>query len=273
MIGAERVMQASFPTPRRIECGRACLAFPLHLAGLEMASFGTFLMQVAAAQHDTLIMKQVLPARGIFETITAIASAIITVAFLALLIVAFPVMWHLRKMNRKINHLLDRVHGDISPLMHHLNAIADNVNFVTASIRADMQKVNATIATANERVQQAVSVTEDRLHEFNALLAVVQDEAEQVFVSTASAVRGVRGGAAAFASGRRGGMDLASEELDAAALADEIENRLESEEEDDGDDGSSEPSAQAFSARESTPRVRPRSRSTRRGGGTGGRRE
>jgi uncharacterized protein YoxC len=228
-----------------------------------MASLGTFLLQVATAPHDTMIVKQVLPARGIFEQITAVASAIITIAFVALLIVALPVAWHLRKMYRKVNHLLDRIHGDISPLMHHLSAIADNVNFVTASLRADMQKVNATIATANERVQEAVSVTEDRLQEFNALLAVVQEEAEQVFVSTASAVRGVRGGAAAF---RRGGMDLASEELDAAELADEIENRLESEEEDDGHDGSSEPSAQAFSA---APRVRPRSRSGRRGGGRG----
>jgi uncharacterized protein YoxC len=232
-----------------------------------MASLGTFLLQVATAPHDTMIVKQVLPARGIFEQITAVASAIITIAFVALLIVALPVAWHLRKMYRKVNHLLDRIHGDISPLMHHLSAIADNVNFVTASLRADVQKVNATIATANERVQDAVSVTEDRLQEFNALLAVVQEEAEQVFVSTASAVRGVRGGAAEYASLRRGGMDLASEELDAAELADEIENRLESEEEDDGYDGSSEPSAQAFSA---APRVRPRSRSGRRGGGRGG---
>jgi uncharacterized protein YoxC len=225
-----------------------------------MASLGTFLIQVVTAPHDTMIVKQVLPARGIFEQITAVASAIITVAILVLLVVALPVAWHLRKAYRKASHLLDRIQGDISPIMHNLTAITDNVNFITTSIRVDVQKVNATIATANERVQHAVSVTEDRLNEFNALLSVVQEEAEQVFVSTAAAVRGVRGGAEAF---RRRGMDLASEELDAAALADDIENRLESEEEDDGHDGSSEPSTQAFSA---TPRVRPRARSARRGG-------
>jgi uncharacterized protein YoxC len=222
-----------------------------------MVSLGTFLLQ-AVAPHDTMIVKQVLPARGIFEQITAVASAIITLAFLALLIVALPMAWHLRKMYRKVNHLLDRIQGDIAPLMHHVSAIADNVHFVTTSIRTDVQKVNATIASANERVQAAVALAESRLNEFNALLSVVQEEAEHVFVSTASAVRGVRGGADAF---RRRGMDLASEELDAAGLADEIENRLESEEEDDGHDGSSEPSAETFSA---APRIGPRAVGQRR---------
>jgi uncharacterized protein YoxC len=227
-----------------------------------MVSLGTFLLQ-AVAPHDTMIVKQVLPARGIFEQITAVASAIITLAFLALLIVAMPMAWHLRKMYRKVNHLLDRIQGDIAPLMHHVSAIADNVHFVTTSIRTDVQKVNATIASANERVQAAVALAESRLNEFNALLSVVQEEAEHVFVSTASAVRGVRGGADAF---RRRGMDLASEELDAAsasALADDIEHRLGSEEEDDGHDGSSEPSAETSPA---APRVRPRVRSARHGG-------
>src|ERR1043166_614158 len=141
-----------------------------------MASLGTFLIQAVTAAHDTMIVKPVLPARGIFEQIAAIASAVITVAILILLVVALPVAWHLRKIYRKASHLLDRIQGDISPIMHNLSAIADNMNFVTSSVRADVQKVNATIATANERVQHAVATAEDRLNEFNALLSVVQEE-------------------------------------------------------------------------------------------------
>ena len=72
------------------------------------------------------------------------------------------------------------------------------------------------------------------MNEFNALLAVVQEEAEDLFVSTASTVRGVRRGAAAFRD--RGGMDLASDELDAADPADELDIL----EEDDGYDSSTE---------------------------------
>ena len=89
-------------------------------------------------------------------------------------------------------------YGDINPLMRHASAIADNVNYITTSVRADVQQVNATIAAANQRLQQAVLVTEQRLSEFNALLQVVQQEAEEMFVSTASAMRGVRTSAAAL---------------------------------------------------------------------------
>ena len=88
------------------------------------------------------------------------------------------------------------MYADITPITHHASTIADNLDYITTSIRSDVQQVNATIASANRRLHQAVELTENRLNEFNALLQVVQQEAEQAFVSTASTVRGVRTGAA-----------------------------------------------------------------------------
>jgi hypothetical protein len=45
---------------------------------------------------------------------------------------------------------------------------------------------------------------EERIEEFNALMEVVQTEAEHIFIDTASTVRGVREGARSIAvSGRR----------------------------------------------------------------------
>jgi uncharacterized protein YoxC len=227
-----------------------------------MAPIGALLVQSAANMRDTVIMKQVVADRGVFEQITAVASTLITLALLVLVVVAVPVAWNFRKTYKKVNHLLDRIYGDITPIMHHASSIADNVNFVTTSIRTDVQKVNVTIATANERVQRALSLAEHRLNEFNALLSVVQSEAEGVFLTTASTVRGVRRGAAALQE--PGGTDLASDELDSDDLDDEIEvttNDIEIEEEGDGRDSDTEPTAQALPA---APRVRPRSRNRRR---------
>jgi hypothetical protein len=90
------------------------------------------------------------------------------------------------------------VYGDINPLVRHASTIADNVDYITTSIRVDIQQVNETIASANQRLNHAVALTEQRLNEFNALLQVVQQEAEDAFVSTAATVRGVRAGAATF---------------------------------------------------------------------------
>src|SRR5207245_2686327 len=120
-----------------------------------------------------------------------------------------PAAWRFRRTYKKVDELLDRVYGDIVPIMRHASTIADNVNYITTSIRTDVQKVNATIASATDRVHHAVTLTEERLNEFNALMEVVQQEAERVFVSTASTVRGVRTGAAAFRE--PSGMDLASD--------------------------------------------------------------
>jgi uncharacterized protein YoxC len=198
---------------------------------------------------------------GLLQEIASVASAIITVALTVLTVVAVPVAWHFRKTYRKINHLLDRIYGDITPIMRHASSITDNVNFVTTSIRTDVQKVNATIASANERVERAVALTEERLHEFNALLAVVQEEAEHLFVSTASAVRGARTGAAAFHA--RGGIDLASDELDPVSPAEFIDGSLAGQEESDGDDSNPEPAATPGGGSTAAPRIKPRTRNQR----------
>ena len=194
---------------------------------------------------------------SLLERVTQISIAIIAISLSALTIVAIPVAFQSRRTYRKIHQLVDRVYDDIAPIVRHAHQISDNVDFVTTSIRADVQKVNDTIDGANERVQHALSLTEQRMTEFNALLAVVQEEAEHVFLSAASTVRGVQHGAAAFRD--RSGMDLASDELDAADPADDDD--IEIQEEDDGYHGNPESAAQALPT---VPRVRPRHRNQRR---------
>jgi uncharacterized protein YoxC len=200
--------------------------------------------------------------RTVLDTIGALASVATTLSLMVLALFAVHVLWNYRKTYTKVNNLIDRLHGDLTPLLRHATSIADNVNFVTTAIRTDVQRVTDTIDIANDRVQHALLTAEQRLNEFNALLEVVQGEAEGAFVSAASTVRGVRRGAASF--GARGGTDLASDELDAADLADDSElddDDLEIQEEDDGDDRNSESTAQALPA---APRLRPRTRNRRR---------
>ena len=155
-------------------------------------------LMVQAAHADTVLMRQVGQERGWFEKTTAIASGLMTIAILVLTVALVPAAWNFRKSYAKISDLLDRIYGDVNPIMRQTSAIADNVNYITTSVRTDVQQVHATIAAANQRLQQAVALTEQRLNEFNALLEVVQQEAEQVFVATASTVRGVRTGAASL---------------------------------------------------------------------------
>ncbi|MEO7457240.1 MAG: DUF948 domain-containing protein [Gemmatimonadaceae bacterium] len=195
-----------------------------------------------AAHPDTVLMRQVGQDPGWFEKATAIAGGLMTVAILVLTVALVPAAWNFRKSYKKISELLDRVYGDVNPIMRQASSIADNVNYITTSVRADVQQVNATVAAANQRLQQAVAMTEQRLNEFNALLEVVQQEAESMFVATASTVRGVRTGAASLHN---------EGDEEAAPLA----SLLSSQELDDGYDD-----PDATEAGPTRPRVRPRRR-------------
>ena len=227
-----------------------------------MTVAGVWLVQRAGTLPDTVFTKQIATAPSIFDRITGIASGLLTIAFFIFVAAAVPAAWNFRKSYRRVNQLLDRIYGDINPIMRHASSVADNINYITTSIRADVQQINATIAGANERLQQAVLLTERRLGDFNALLQVVQEEAEQMFVSTASAVRGVRTSASAL-SDAAGGTKFARQ--DEAGLDQlELDSEIETEEGMfDGYDSDATPSEDDVAR----PRLRSR---TRRGTGERG---
>ena len=151
-----------------------------------------------------------------FEMVTGIASMIIALVLMIFVIVGAPAMWQVWQTLRTTRELVDRIHADIGPLAVNARALAE------------------------------------RLGEFNALLKVFQDEVEATFVSTASTIRGVRGGAAAFRH-----------------LEDDTDDLGE---DDDGDDesdetGEHERDADEDDARSRRPAARPRLRSHRRSRG------
>ncbi len=154
----------------------------------------TMLLQAAVSVGDTVLMKQVKSDPTTFEKVTSIASGLMTIAIMVLTVAMVPAAWNFRKSYAKISDLLDRIYNDVNPLMRHASTIADNVNYITTSVRVDVQQLSQTVAAANQRMMQAVNATEVRIKELNALLEVVQEEAESVFVTTASTLRGVKTG-------------------------------------------------------------------------------
>ena len=222
---------------------------------------GVWLLQQTATLPDTFVMRQIVDEPGTFERISSIARAVMTLAVLVLTVALVPAAWNFRKSYKRINKLLDQVYGDIHPIMRHASVIADNANYISTSLRVDVQQVNQTIASANQRLREAVATTERRLQEFNALLAVVQHEAEDMFVSTASTVRGVRAGASAFREpdGETEPVlpEGAGRPLDDDDLYGGLEAELEAEETTDGNDGTDDDTRGREGA---GPRIRPRRR-------------
>jgi uncharacterized protein YoxC len=152
------------------------------------------LQQVARALPDTIYTKQIVAEPGLWEKITSAASGVMTITVIVLTVALVPAAWNFRKSYKKVSDMLDKIYGDINPLMRHASAIADNVDYITTSIRVDVQQVSQTVAAVNQRLQEAVAGAQDRMNELNALLDVVQEEAESAFLTTASTIRGVQTG-------------------------------------------------------------------------------
>jgi uncharacterized protein YoxC len=162
---------------------------------MEWVGSGAMLLQQAAgALPDTIYTKQIVAEPGWWDKITSVASGVMTITVIILTVALVPAAWNFRKSYKKVSDMLDKIYGDINPLTRHASAIADNVDYISTAIRVDIQQVSQTVAAVNQRLQQAIGATEDRINQLNALLEVVQEEAESAFVTTASTIRGVRTG-------------------------------------------------------------------------------
>src|SRR5690242_21827949 len=100
-----------------------------------------WLIQASATLPDTIVTKQIPAATSTFEKITSYASGLASIALLVLAVALVPAAWNFRKSYAKVSDMLDRIYGDINPLMRHASTIADNVNYISTSIRVDRKSV------------------------------------------------------------------------------------------------------------------------------------
>jgi uncharacterized protein YoxC len=159
-----------------------------------MSGGAELLLQAARALPDTIYTKQIVAEPGLWNKITSVASGVMTITVIVLTVALVPAAWNFRKSYKKVSEMLDKIYGDINPLMRHASAIADNVDYISTAIRVDVQQVSQTVAAVNQRLQQAADAAENRIKQLDALLDVVQEEAESAFVTTASTIRGVQTG-------------------------------------------------------------------------------
>ena len=125
-------------------------------------------------------------------------AGISTAADIAMILVGaaiFVVSVVLVRLALKLTNTLKSVNENLGPVSDRVRSISDNVEFITQALRTDVERLNASVKVVNNRLHQASGYMEKRIEEFNALMEVIQGEAEGVFIKTAAAVRGVREGA------------------------------------------------------------------------------
>ena len=117
-----------------------------------------------------------------------VSTVVIGVISVMLLVVILLFLVQLRKLLRSLQQ-------HVQPVTDRARVAAENVEYITALVRQDVQKVRTSVSGLSDRLGKASERMEERVEEFNALMDVVQDEAESVLLETAAIVRGVRAGA------------------------------------------------------------------------------
>lgn len=168
---------------------------------------------LAQALRDTVFVVQREP--GWQTWIEALAAVSTIVVALGLLLLGFGLIFaglKVRQLVRKVEEQAQKLRVDLAPAIASVNRVSENVGALSETVRADAARLSETVTSANEALQRATVEAERRVGEFNALIGVVQEEAERLFIGGASAVRGLQASADTFRRLRSGELELVDED-------------------------------------------------------------
>jgi uncharacterized protein YoxC len=161
---------------------------------------------------------------SVFETLIGIAQIIIATALLGfgiLLLAALFLAWKLYKQARKA---AGKLRADVDPAVRNAIALTETAKGMAATVQGNVAEISRNVSDANQKIGRVVESAERRAADLSALLDVAQQEAEELFVRTASTLRGVRAGAGALRQPRTDGP------MDHEISDDELEIRIRAHE-------------------------------------------
>lgn len=161
----------------------------------------TLFFQPQSAVPDTVVY---IADRGGLAMAADGAVVVLALAVLIFGVALLGLMLEMRRAVRSFHGVGRRALEKADPILESGRGVADNVEFISAVVRSDVERLNETVRTLADRLQLASDHMEERIEEFNALMEVVQDEAEDLFLGTAATARGVTEGVRNLRHGTRG---------------------------------------------------------------------
>jgi hypothetical protein len=139
------------------------------------------------------------------DALSLAADWALVVVAVAIVMTAVGTLFLLGRTARSVRKVARSAEKKADPLLERSRSVAANVEFITATLRTDVEGLHQSVRGLADRLKEASSRMETRVDEFNALMDVVQGEAEDVFIDTASTARGVRAGARSLIGPGRSG--------------------------------------------------------------------
>lgn len=135
-----------------------------------------------------------LDAIGVLTVIGLVLWIVLSLILLGGLLYAVPTFRRISRLLNRLDRMLERADGEMASTLEHLKRAADNADYITTAVRSDVEAVGDTVDQAARSTRRMLKMAEERAVEINGFLEVVQEEAEETFLSTASVLRALRGG-------------------------------------------------------------------------------
>lgn len=132
-----------------------------------------------------------------YETVVVIGMGLwilIALGLLACVVVGLQLLRKARKPIQALARTAEDLRERVEPVVRNVERVSEDLEYMVSAFRTDADAVGRTVQRATESADRMVGMLEERVAELNALLEVVQEEAEETFYSTAGLLRGLRAG-------------------------------------------------------------------------------
>ncbi len=126
-------------------------------------------------QPDTVVM---VPVRSAFDYIQLGATALMVLGLFVLLMVFVRILKQVEGLTESIDPLVDRASKGLEPVLERARSVSENVDYVSHAVRRDVEGLTEALDRIRGRMDQASDRMEERIEEFNALMELVQEEAD-----------------------------------------------------------------------------------------------
>ncbi|HVG43346.1 MAG TPA: hypothetical protein VM890_01410 [Longimicrobium sp.] len=170
-----------------------------------------FLLQAGAVRDTVFVVQQKPGWQHWVEALAAVAQIVLALALLAVGLGLLFAALKVKALMKKLEEQGQKLRVDLGPAIQNVTTVTENASEVSKAVRKDVDRLSASVTAATEKLKGAAEMAEQRVGEFNALIGVVQEEAEQLFIGGAATLRGVRAGSETFRRFRSGELEYLGE--------------------------------------------------------------
>lgn len=125
------------------------------------------------------------------QVVIAVAVSIIALIALGGALVVIVELRYAHRLVREVRRGINAMKPQLGPLVNRMKAATDDIAGMTGDARRRMDDVLHTVEDLHRGVKRAAAATEDRIRRFDAVLDIVQTEAEELMLDAAATAHGL----------------------------------------------------------------------------------